>query len=693
MDAALPLESAAMAPWRRWPLVATALLLAGLGLVPTASYLTHGELFPRWTSNLRQWSAWLVITALLALAIARLGGARLRDALSRGDALLLAPSPRRFALLAGVAVAALALAMGYAAFGWRPVSADELAQLWQARLLASGHLAARTPAHPEFFSTLMTVNVDGRWFTQFPVGGAGVLALGMLVGAPWLFNPLLTGLTAACLYAFVRAVDDERTARRASVLFALAPMVLFMGGSEMNHALVLAAATAALAALPRWSRAAAPTRARRWAVVIGVALGLAATSRPYDAVLIALPIAVFQLSVVRRRRALAWSLAWQCLLGALPVLLLLATNRATTGAPFLFGYDALNGPAHRPGFHVAPTMIAHTPLRGLRMVSSYLMTLDFALLAWPVPAVLLLVAALLLQRRASRWDCLLLAMLGTLLAGYGAYWAESYFAGPRFLYPAVPLFILLVARLPRLLDERLRGPTARTAAALLLPIWLVLAWALPPNRAHAYGVRTLLRLNREKATRGAAVAQRAHDLRLTNALVFVNDGWHERLAARLRRLGVPPIQAGVVSTFADACLVQTTLDDLAAHPDPAGERTHRALVAVALDTGAVELAGLRAADQVSLRPGTLSPTCANERSRADSHRVSLAELLPFMRVDRAGALAGDVIYARDFGPADELLRPEFGRRRWYVARVTQAQGGMEVQFEPYRAPDPLAATR
>ena len=131
------------------------------------------------------------------------------------------------------------MAAGWMAYRFRPVSGDEVAQLWQATLLAEGHLAARAPAHPAFFSSSITVQANGLWFTQFPVGGAAALAVGMLVGAPWIENPLLTGCTAVALHAFIRVAESERIARRATAVFALSPFVLLMGGSQMNQALVL----------------------------------------------------------------------------------------------------------------------------------------------------------------------------------------------------------------------------------------------------------------------------------------------------------------------------------------------------------------------------------------------------------------------------------------------------------------------
>ena len=679
----------------RWPLVAAAIVLFALTVVPTANLMTDGVADPQRASHMRQWVAWLVLVPLLALILSRMAAAPIRASLVAADRLLMALPPRAFALAAFVFTTALCLAAGWMAYRFHPVSGDEFAELWQAALLAQGHLAARAPAFPAFFSTSMTVQANGLWFTQFPVGGAAALSVGMLVGAPWIVNPLLTGCTAVALHAFVRVIESERIARRATAVFALSPFVLLMGGSQMNHALVLLGITTALAALARWAVAPDPWSAAKWACLIGAALGVAATSRPYDATLAALPIGIFQLFAVRGNRMLARSLAWQLIGGALPVGLLLLANNATTGAPLLFGYDLLNGPLHRPGFHPSPTMGDHTPLRGLRLASSYLMRLDTALLAWPVPATWLMIATLLSSRRATRWDVLLLGLLGMLLAGYAAYWAESYFAGPRFLYCAMPAFVLLIARFPDALSNRVRGETAKRAVALLVPLWLAFAWLLPPNRAHGYGVRTVLRLNAEKPAAATTVIEGARAAGLHNALVFVHDGWHARLAARLRGAGLRPLPAEQLAATADACTVQTTLDALESATDPTGARARRALDAILRDSGAVPIAGLRADEQIALIPGRpLSPTCTDQRSAARANGVSMAALLPATRVDRNGRLSGDVVYARDLGATNGALRAEFGTREWYTAEVTGEGDSVRVRFEAYsRRPGAFPAPR
>ena len=151
---------------------------------------------------------------------------------------------------------------------------------------------------------------------------------------------------------------------------------------------------------------------------------------------------------------------------------------------------------------MTPLGFEHTPVRGLYMASAYLMKLDVGLFAWPVPAMLVIVATLALQRRANRWDALLLAILGGLLIGYAAYWSESYFVGPRFLYAAVPVLVFYTARMTTVLRDRIHKPSLRAAALLLVPLWLLVAWLMPARENQLFGVQQLAELYKMRPVAG-----------------------------------------------------------------------------------------------------------------------------------------------------------------------------------------------
>src|SRR5947207_2239119 len=196
--------------------------------------------------------------------------------------------------------------------------------------LLSGGRFLRAEGHREFFSSFGVLDDNGRWFSQFPIGGPLVIAVGMALGAPWLVNPLLAGLTARNLYRFFSRAYDDLTARLATFLFAASPFVLIMSASELNHVATLALATLALAELPTWMEATDNRVRRRGAVVIGLAIGGAVAVRPLDGAVVALVIAVLQLHAARSSSARWRSLAWQVAAGAIPVALVLWTNARIT---------------------------------------------------------------------------------------------------------------------------------------------------------------------------------------------------------------------------------------------------------------------------------------------------------------------------------------------------------------------------
>lgn len=661
--------------------------LALLGIVPMANLVTTGEGLPWWSQAALDWVVSSLFLALLALALARLLPRQLEAIERRAMRLLLAPSPRAFALGAALFTALAALGFGWYLFHWLPITGDEFSQQWQAHLIASGRLFARSEARPEFFSTAETLDGGGRWFSQFPVGGPAILSLGLKAGVPWLVNPLLSGIAVIGFYRFVAVTGDERSARTSALLFALCPFFLFMGGSEMNHTATLACVTTAFAALAAWHASAGGTQATRAAALLGTAMGIAATIRPFDAAIVAAGIGVFQLATLRQRPELRRSLLAQTLAGCIPVAALLASNWVTVGSPFTFAYDALHGAAHRPGFHVTPLGYDHTPRRGLYIISAYLLKLDAAMLAWPIPSIPLVVAALLLQREESRWDRLLLGVLAVLLAGYAVYWGESYFLGPRYLFIALPIFLVYVARVPNLLRDRFHSPTPRLAATLLIPLALVISWLSPPMDSRISGVWGLAEPSRVNGSEAALLHADAKRNVPPQSLVFIDDGWHARLAARLRLVGVRPLMAEQIASHTDACTVQSALDDIerSAAIDP-GQRTAMLMARVEGDQPAAPVQGLSPVTQLAFVPGRALPEACQRELGRPAMGMTFAELLPYEPISASGVLDGPIVYARDFGARNELLRSRFGNRAWFVAHRRAFNGRVEFRFVPYQPP-------
>lgn len=634
---------------------------------------------PWWTFGVVVWVGYGgLLVAVLWVIADRWGPALDRVANGLTQVVMRVPS-RAFAV--GTSVAAILLGIGVSIYCYagRGFSGDEMAMSWHAQMLVAGHLAIPPTAHPEFFNTVSVLERDGRWFSQYPIGGPALIALGLAARAVWLVGPLLLGLATWQLYRFVRRAFGEATARAATLLFMLAPFVLVLGATQMNHTPAMAFTVLALAELAAWDDA--PTDRRlTHAAVLGLAVGCVALVRPLDAALVAIPVAIFQL-VRTVRDAGRWpSIVVQCVAGAVPVAVLLWANARTTGAPLLFGYDAAHGPAHGLGFHVDPTGAAHTPTRGLVYASGYLMRFDRFLFEWPLPALLVVCATLMTLRRASRWDTLLLALVGCFLAGYAAYWHNGFFDGPRFLFPIAPVLILYAARLAEA-TAGVAHATRRRVGRVLVPACVLCAWLVPLSFSSVPG-RLLAQRDQRTKLKTDVVAQAA-DAGVANAVVFVREPWRGRLLARLRGLGVRQFDAEQIVDATDACALQVALDeaDTFSGEDVATRRAR--VLARARSAGvATERSGMLAESQVARAAGGPdTPRCRDEAAADTLGTMPYAVFLREQRVGRDGRLTGSVVWARDLGPRDTLLRPEFGSRRWYLYKPARSLEG-RAQFIP-----------
>jgi hypothetical protein len=679
------------------PFRLAALVLAVLGLLPLANLLSGGRAVPWWPDAVGEWTTTGAGIVCVALLVARLLGDRADDLTRRAVRLLESPSDRAFAIGSALLVFALSAFFAQYCFAGTVYSVDEVAQRWHAQMLLSGHLYLPAEAHREFFATNEVLDAGGRWFSQFPVGGPAVIALGLLLGIPWLVNPALAAFTAWNLHRFASRCFDRTTARTATLLFVLSPFVLFMSASEMNHVATLAFLSLALAELARWATSDSPRTVTKSAIVVGVALGAAATVRPMDAALTALAIGAFQGIAAWREPMRRRSLLAQCAAGAIPVAFLLYANARTTGQPFLFGYDALNGPAHRPGFHVDPMGTDFTPLRALTITSGYLMKLNRYLFEWPIPGLLVIVAALVSIRRATRWDLLLLGLIAAIAGGYALYWFDGFFVGPRFLYAAVPAFVLFAARAPGAVAEwlraRVRWPVAARSALLVVPLCVAYAWVVPTGVSSVQLRAFYYRQQRAKLkVNPAREAAAAH---LTNALVFVPESWHARLIARLRTYDMRPLEATRALASVDACALQGALDAEDSLPAASSAERLSRVLRRARAAGAVQpVPGMPSEEVISLVPGAMpTPACLREANLDQQESMPYALFLSQQEIEPDGRIGGNVVFVRDFGERNELLRGRYGDRTWYRYRAASDSGNAPATFVRIDMHEPMVGMR
>jgi hypothetical protein len=419
---------------------------------------------------------------------------------------------------------------------------DSISQLFQARLFASGHLYLPSPHFREFFDSLHVIN-NGHWYSQYPPFHSVLLMLGVLVGMPWIINPLLGALTAPVVYLLGREVYGERTGRVASVLACLSPFIINMSSEFMNHTSTLLLLTLALLFFFRLLK----SGRIHHALLAGLFLGLAADTRPYTALAMMAPFAVYALDALCRtrltRRTGPTFLPLVVTL-ALSVGLMLVYNRLVNGAALRFGYVVHWGAGHEIGFGHSGWGASHTPLRGLVNTGNNLNGLNRYLFEWPLPGLLPLVL-LFLSGATRKEDWLLLASFLTLTIAHFFYWYQDLCFGPRFLFESTGVLVLLTARsfpaigplLRRRFDLTMSDASARRMLLRILPLALLVTAGIgiPPlylNKYRSYYQvdAMLLRTVRSRGLKNALVfcfdldnANNRNSLNLDGPVVYAQD--------------------------------------------------------------------------------------------------------------------------------------------------------------------------
>ena len=415
------------------------------------------------------------------------------------------PGIRR-TILAGVFLVT-ALAIGQGILRDFPNSSDENSYLTQAGIFASGRLWIPSPPHPEFFRARSFVmdTQRGRFFAKAFPGWAGVLSLGVLAGAPWLINPLLSALTLLLTGSLAASLLGRGWELPVLGMVALNPFFLFNAASYFNHPLALFLMTLFLLAVVRWERGGSDA----WGLVAGAAAGLALTVRPASALLLTGPFLLYL--VARRIR----QQRWQSLVMLVAPLAACAAaigfyNRLLFGSPWSTGYQAYDPADIRMGFG----------FDNFATTGWWLLKL----LLWTLPGSLAGIFFLARRRDLRSWIARepLMALLagGFLLQAAGHLLFQNKGSneyGPRYYYDGwVFLALLAAAGWKRVAEEPSRGDRARRGLILggACSVAVTLVLTMPLLSFH---YRDKIDHNRDLYTRMESTG-------LPTALVFLKTG-------------------------------------------------------------------------------------------------------------------------------------------------------------------------
>ncbi len=402
-------------------------------------------------------------------------------------AMLLQPAPmnnnRGFSpIIPAVIVLLASAALGWFSFERIPHVEDELVYLFQAKTFAGGSFFAPAPAEAaraglEYY--LLEIR-DGRWFATTPPGWPGILTLGVLLGAPWIVNPILAAFSVLLAHAITRRLGGRRRADILVLLMCTSPWFLAASASLMPHN------TAIFFTLLSWwlllLAGKNTQQVAKFAGLAGLAMGWVFVTRQLEGVLIGTLTGLYIVANWENPKTLIRTVFYS--LGAiLSGGFYFFHNAVLTGNPLQaplaryineqwhvgansYGFGPQIGPPGGWGdLDVAP---GHSAFEGLLNTLHNLSALQLELFGWGIGS-LALVYALVIWGKSDRKDWMMFAITVTIITAMFFYWfSGSFYIGPRYwfglffpvLYLSASGFVALSDRLQKLGVDRHSTATA-----------------------------------------------------------------------------------------------------------------------------------------------------------------------------------------------------------------------------------------
>ncbi len=304
--------------------------------------------------------------ALLALVLLALAWPRFADSFfGRLESFAARLATHKRLAVAATFLAAIILRLSLWPFGPLvpvPHVHDEMSYLLAADTFAHGHLT--NPPHPMwlFFDTIH-VNQHPTYMSKYPPAQGAVLALGQILGQPWI--GVLLSVAALCA-AIVWMLQGWMSPRWAILGGALVVARFAAGNywvdSYWGGAVAATGGALVIGALPRIFRRQRP----RDALLLGVGAAILANSRPFEGLFLFLPVAIALLTWLLARGAPLLRTTLPCVIAPLAAVLVFTGafiayyNWRLTGHPLLFPY-ILNNETYSstPNFAWQPLRPSH----------------------------------------------------------------------------------------------------------------------------------------------------------------------------------------------------------------------------------------------------------------------------------------------------------------------------------------------
>ncbi|MDR4496971.1 MAG: glycosyltransferase family 39 protein [Candidatus Scalindua sp.] len=399
----------------------------------------------------------------------------------------------RFVIIAALWVTSLAVILSIFSYERHPHIADEVGYLLHAKYFANGMLTMPAPPVQEAFNIdLMQYEAD-RWYSPVPPGWPAILSLGVIIGAPWIVNPILAGINVLLAYTLIRALYDRNTARISILLLSVSPWYLFMSMNFLTHTFTLTCSLVGAVAVIRARR----TGKILWGCIGGIAVGMLFQVRPLDGLVIASLLGLSVIGIIGGKRLKITSIGAFALGAIFLGLVALSYNNHLTGNPLKNPINAYADKVFRPNANAlgfgpdrgldTSEGWAHDPFPGHGLldvlVNSNLNTfsVNIELFGWSTGS-LILMALMFFSGRKRKSDYLMITVIVLIVGTYSLYWFSG---GPdfsaRYWYLTIIPCVVLTVRGIHVLTDKIRLDSERTindSSIVVLGVLLVISLTL-----------------------------------------------------------------------------------------------------------------------------------------------------------------------------------------------------------------------
>jgi len=245
---------------------------------------------------------------------------------------------------------------------------DEFSYCFQADILSSGKLYAKSPPLPQFFISDNIIS-NGKWYSKYTIGWPLLLALPNLLKIKFIVNPTCAALSVYLVYLILLYFYRRKeVALAGATLLSVSPFFTFMGASYLAHT-----STGLFALLYIYSLIRITNNIKnnlnptlKYSALAGISILWVMIIRPVDAFVLFIGSASFYFYTMHKglkQKELKKALN---IVGTVVIFIILGlsilmyTNQCQNGNPFVFSFSRFD-PTDKWGFGV----MGHTPLLGM----------------------------------------------------------------------------------------------------------------------------------------------------------------------------------------------------------------------------------------------------------------------------------------------------------------------------------------